>query len=167
MVVQLSDYEANRNGRRYTAVEKEAAYLQWKSAGGRSLRKTAAALDISPSTLSNWYHDDGWKKRVVDEDREDIQSMHAGMRMRSVAGMPRNFEVAEEIRDDPTKPGRDRLAALQWLAGVAGVVPVTKSETSFVNASPDEPKPTPDFASMSIQELRDYDLSIRRKNRPT
>lgn len=133
-LVQLGNIEVDPRGRRYTAEEKEAAYLLWRTAAGRSCRKVALRLNIEERTVRNWRDAGNWVARADQEDHDDFASSRLGVAALVINELVPSIETAVKIRDDKTNNARDRLAAAQWLAGLAGVSPVSKVEQAVIQA---------------------------------
>ena len=155
-VVQLS----NSHGRRYSAAEKEAAYQAWRIAAGRSLRRTAELTGIAHGTLGNWSKDDGWQERARREDREEAESVREALHGIITGHAIRSIETAAKLRDDESgkTPPKVRLDAAVWLAGLAGVVPVQKSQVLEPAPPPAEKKSLDYFRGLTSEErsaLRD------------
>ncbi|MDP9367184.1 MAG: hypothetical protein M3Q03_02730 [Chloroflexota bacterium] len=145
-LAQLSGSETAKHGRRYTEVEKEAAYQIYRSVAGRSTAKTARLTGIAERTLDNWRHDHGWAARAEQEAREaaELWSGALSLVVREQAFV--SVLTAAQLRDDPATPPKVRLDASIWLAGLAGAVPLTKTATLTQQvpapAVPTTPAPT-------------------------
>ena len=115
----------NPHGTRYTLEQREAAYQTWKIGSGRSLRRTAGLTGISQGTLGSWSREDGWQRRAREEDAEVAATLATTLRNVLGEEVVKSIEAARAVRDDDTGkvPPRDRLAAAQWLAGIAGISP--------------------------------------------
>lgn len=116
---------------RYTDADKERAYWIWRTTGGRSYRRTAAIVGIERESLSRWANQDDWIARADREDDEDIGSIRHAVAAVITHELVPNIETAKAIRDNPDNSARDRLAAVVWLSGLAGVAPVSKVETAI------------------------------------
>jgi hypothetical protein len=149
------------NGRRYTEADKEAAYVLWRTYG-RSLRKTADALAVAPSTVGTWQQSGRWVERADREDAEEAESVRASIQRTALPRALKAIAFVERVLDDDRAPYRDRLNAAFWLAGIAGVAPVKLAqaqvavETSV--AAPATPDPLPGPAAIeprSAEETRE------------
>lgn len=147
--------------RRYTAEERAGAYLLWRTTCGRSLRKVSARLNISMPSLIAWKRDDGWESLADQEDHDDFSSSRLGVAAIVVNELVPSIEEAVRIRDHGTDD-KVRLAAAQWLAGLAGVSPVSKIETAVTDRREAVIEAAPDFATMSVEQLRQYEHSLRK-----
>lgn len=130
---------------RYSDADKEAAYWVWRTTGGRSYRRTAAIVNVDRETVSRWANDDDWHARANREDAEDIGSIRHAVAAVITHELVPNIETAIEIRDNKENSARDRLAAVQWLSGLAGIAPVSRIETAI--------KPT-DATTIDVDDLR-------------
>lgn len=130
-VVQAIEFLGDPRGRRYTAVDRETAYVCWRT--NRSIRRTAETLGLSPSTVGSWSQSDAWVRRAKGEDAEDVADMRRAVSAIAVGEVVKSIEVAREIRDNAAAAARDRLAAAQWIAGLAGVAAIAKVETSVID----------------------------------
>ena len=145
----------NPHGRRYTAAAKEAAYQAWRIAAGRPLRRTAALTGIAHGTLGNWSKDDGWQERARREDREEAESVREALHGIITGHAIRSIETAAKLRDDESgkTPPKVRLDAAVWLAGLAGVVPIQKSQVVAPPPAPGPRRTLDDYRRMSAEEL--------------
>jgi hypothetical protein len=162
MIEAIEPYKAPQS-KRYTDQERAAAYLYWRTAGGRSIRKTSIRFSITPDTIYAWRDRDDWITKANQEDHDDYASSRIGVAAIVVNELVPSIETARTIRDDPTAKHKDRLAAAMWLAGLAGVSPVSKIETAVTDTRANIVDVQPNFTSMSITELRDYELSVRKR----
>lgn len=149
MSAQVIDITSSPNGNRYSEAEKEAAYLCWRIPAGRSLRKAAELMNISASTLGTWSQTHGWVKRADEEAADAAESMRLSIESRVIGVAHEVVEVFEGILKDKTASARDRMEAGKWLAGIAGVAPVIKSETAFIDRS----KPKAAGQATQVDEL--------------
>ena len=144
------------HGNRYTPADREAAYVSWKVASGRSLRKTADLTGISVSTLAGWSKDDGWQERARREDAEDAESLRSALRGLHDSEALKSLRTAAALRDDESgkTPPKVRLDASIWLAGIAGIAPVKKT-LDLTEPSRDKPKAVipEDLSGLSVEEL--------------
>lgn len=132
IIVQLPNQAIDPRGQRYTDIDKEAAYQLWRTAGGRSCRRVGEALGIHVNTLYDWRDKHAWIARADSEDSEDVVAIRHGVAALVTQQLVKNVQTAVEIRDNPENAPRDRMAAVQWLSGIAGVSPVMKNETAIV-----------------------------------
>jgi len=139
---------ASPHGRRYSPAEKESAYTVWKALA-RSLAKTSTTMGIARATLTDWHRDGAWASRADQEDQEAGDVFRdAYWTVLSGQVLP-SILTAVEIRDNETVQPKDRLAAAQWLAGVAGLVPV-----KVPTAPPAPARSTAiDYSKMTDEEL--------------
>jgi hypothetical protein len=158
-LARLSD---SPNGRRYTDADKEAAYVLWRTYG-RSLRKTADALAVAPSTVGTWQQSGGWVARAEREDAEEAESVRASIHRTALPRALKAIAFVERVVDDDRAPYRDRLNAAFWLAGVAGFAPVKLSQAQVAVettvAAPAAPDPFPVPGSIqprSAEETREW-----------
>jgi hypothetical protein len=139
------------NGRRYSDADKEAAYVLWRTCG-RSLRKTAEALAVAPSTIGTWQQSGRWVERADREDAEESESVRASIRGTALPRAVKAIAFIERVIDDEGAPYRDRLNAAFWLAGVAGFAPVKLAQAQVAVettvAAPAAPNPFPVPASI-------------------
>jgi hypothetical protein len=83
-----------------------------------------------------------------------------------VSDLVPNIETARAIRDNEENDPRVRLAALQWLSGLAGVSPVSKIEQSVIQAPKQaEVIDVPSLVGMSPDELMRLEQATREKSR--
>lgn len=153
--------------KRYTSEEKAGAYLYWRTAGGRSFNKTAQKLSIDRRTLSSWSQEDDWPSMAAADDQDDYASSRIGVAAIVVNELVPSIETAKSIRDDKSASARDRLAAAQWLAGLAGVSPVSKIEQAVVQAPTQRSEVIDigDLSGMSPDELSKLEDSHRSKRK--
>jgi hypothetical protein len=149
-IARLSD---SPNGRGYWNDEKEAAYLLWRPCG-RSIRKTAEALNLAPSTVGASHRAGGAVERAEREDAEEGDQARASIRGRALPRGLREIELAEKVVDDETAPVKDRLNAAFWLAGIAGIARVKQGDASALADPPRPARPPRDLRSLSDAELR-------------
>jgi len=163
-IAKLPNSSTVPRGRRYTAEEKEAAYDLWRIAAGRSCTAVARRLGIERNTIMAWRDSEGWVARADQEDTEAFGASKHGVAALVVTELVANIETAKEIRDDKTASNKDRLAAAQWLAGLAGVSPVSKIEQAVTDHRQlVEVESLPDFSTMSHDELRAWEEAQRKK----
>lgn len=153
MTGQLLDFTGHPNGRRYSAEDREAAYLCWKLAAGRSLRKCAEVTGVSASTLGTWQQEDGWVARSEREDTDGAESMRRSIQSRVIQHADTVVEMMVEIMNDKTKQARDRMEAGKWLAGLAGVAPIIKAETAFIDRPAARPESQADISMLTDDEI--------------
>lgn len=156
-LVQLT----NPHGNRYTAADRERTYQLWRTGAGRSLRKLAELSGISHGTLGNWSKEDHWQDRAFREDQEEAQLVRETLGSVLNDQVLKSIEVVVKIRDDLAASAKDRLNAAQWLAGVAGVAPVTKTAGTLIvdqtqNRRQQERLDT--IAARPVEELTDFIL---------
>lgn len=149
-------------GKRYTDQDRDGAYLLWRTTAGRSCRKVAHRLGINERTIYNWRDSHGWIDKANHEDQDDYASSRIGVAAIVVNELVPSIEEAVRIRDHGTDD-KVRLAAAQWLAGLAGVSPVSKIETAITDNRTQVIEAAPDFANMSVEQLREYELAVKRK----
>ena len=149
---------------RYDDNMRAAVYLWWRTAGGRSISKSAKRFHVDYNTIKLWIERDSWVDRANDEDRDDYASSRIGVAAIVVNELVPSIEEAVRIRDYGTDD-KVRLAAAQWLAGLAGVSPVSKIETAVTDHRPQVIDVTPDFGAMSVQELRAYEDNLKRSRK--
>ncbi len=145
-LAQLSGSETAKHGRRYTEVEKEAAYQVYRSVAGRSTAKVARLTGIAERTLDNWRHDHGWSARAEQEAREAAELWSGALSLVVREQALASVLTAAQLRDDPATPPKVRLDAAIWLAGLAGYSPVAKTATLTQQILPPAPPitlPTP------------------------
>ena len=163
MVAQLVQLSDSPNGRRYAESDREGAYLLWRT-GGRSLRKTAEALGVSPSTVGSWQQSGKWVERADREDAEDADQARSSIRTMALPRVVKAIAFVEKVVDDETAPVRDRLNAAFWLAGIGGISPVKQSETTILTQPP-PPQPTEpealDTHSLTVDELLERERQRR------
>lgn len=164
-LVQLRRTDVVAQGNRYTDADKEAAYQYWRTAGGRSFRRTASKLKIADNTIRSWAQSQDWAVRANSEDNEDVYAVRAGTAALVTQELVKSIETVVEVRDDPAAKHKDRLMAAFWLAGLAGVSPVSRIEQA-VNAQVIEVvEALPDFSSMTTQEIRAWEEQESRRRR--
>lgn len=163
-LVVLPNSETAKFGRRYTTEEKEAAYQLWRIAAGRSVSEVARKLGIERNTVTTWRDQDGWIARADQDDTEAFASSKHGVAALVVTELVANIETAKEIRDNHANSPKDRLAAAQWLAGLAGVSPVSKIEQAVIQApKAAEVVDVPSLVGMSPDELMRLEEQTRSK----
>jgi hypothetical protein len=153
-IVRPSD---SPNARRYTEAERESAYLLWRTCG-RSIRKTAEALNLFPSTVGPSHRAGGAVERAEREDAEEGDQARASIRGRALPRALKAIAYVEKVGDDETAPVKDRLNAAFWLAGIGGVSPVKQSETTVL-----APQPAATATARTRRDLRSLsDAELRR-----
>ena len=152
--------------RRYTSEELEGIYLYWRTAGGRSIRKTALRFGCAYESVKSWVNKHDWNARANAEDQDDFASSRIGVAAIVVNELVPSIETAVQIRDNPDNDPKVRLASAQWLAGLAGVSPVSKIETSVVQApQQSETIEIGDLAGLSPDQLMQLEQQARSKRR--
>ena len=141
MAAELVRLIDSPNARRYSGLDREAAYQLWRSAAARSLRRVAETLDVSPSTVGSWSQAGGWTARAAAEDAEDAQGVRASIAAAVAAQVGRSLETVVALRDDPAVPARDRLAAAFALLAMAGVPTRQSASTLTATVAPDRSAP--------------------------
>lgn len=134
----MERYEQDPRSRRYTEDEKNGAYLLWRVTAGRSCREVARRLDVHEQTVAAWRDAGRWVERADKEDSEDVQSMRHAIGAVVATEVVPSLETARKLRDDPNVDARVRLDAAKWLAGLAGVAPVSKIEQAVTYQPPKE-----------------------------
>lgn len=162
-VVQLVTNGGIDQGKRYTDQDRDAAYFLWRTSAGRSCRKVASQLSINPRTIYTWRDDHDWINRANQDDQDDYASSRIGVAAVVVNQLVPSILRAVAIRDDPNVDPRVQLDAAKWLAGLAGVSPVSKIETAVTERRTEVVDVTPDFSSMTVEQLREYEHSVRAK----
>lgn len=162
----LPNQEIDPRGRRYDASDKATAYILWRTVCGRSARKVGERLGISDETIRRWAIDDNWPARADIEDQDDYGASRIATAALVVNQIVPSIETAIEIRDNQQNNPKDRLAAAQWLSGLAGVSPVSKIEQAVIS----QPKATevidvPSLTGMSPDELMRLEQQTREKQR--
>lgn len=157
MALELVQMSASRT---FTAADREAAYHAWR-AGGRSLRKLSELTGVSKSTLGNWCLADGWMDRARREDTEEAVEVRRSFAGVLAATVFDNLATAIEIRDDRTAPPRDRLAAAQYLNGLNGLAPLTRTAVAFTADT--EPEHVAIGEGLTIDQLMAIEASARTK----
>ena len=160
-LVQLEQSETDKFGRRYTPEERAAWYLYWRTVAGRSCRKVALKFGVDPRTILAERDSGNWPATADQEDHDDFSSSRIGVAAIVVNELVPSIEEAVRIRDHGTDD-KVRLAAAQWLAGLAGVSPVSKIETAVTDRREAVIEAAPDFATMSVEQLRQYEHSLRK-----
>lgn len=163
-MLELLDHDEQKmvpGQRRYTSEELEGIYLYWRTAGGRSIRKTALRFGCAYESVKSWVNKHEWNARADQEDHDDFSSSRLGVAAIVVNELVPSIEEAVRIRDHGTDD-KVRLAAAQWLAGLAGVSPVSKIETAVTDRRETVIEAAPDFANMSLEQLRQYEHSLRK-----
>ncbi len=122
-----------QEAREYTQAEKDAAYTHWRLTG--SLRRTAERHDIALGTMMRWSRVYGWVQRRHEEDSKDraVALAHAGMRI--VDEVDGWIDDLVDISRNGTKEDRTRLDAIRLGLGIAGLVPVVRSERMLTTAA--------------------------------
>jgi hypothetical protein len=155
--IRLSDWSDDPRGRRYTDEDRALAYESWRTVGGRSLRRTAEIVGVAVSTLGTWQQRDNWIEKAKQDDAEGAESYRVSIRQLALPRANAAIEVIESIMNSETASPRDRLEAAKWMAGIAGISPITKMETSFITAAPKDDetriKQRRDYMNMSDEEL--------------
>ncbi len=183
-LAQLSGSETAKHGRRYTEVEKEAAYQVYRSVAGRSTAKVARLTGIAERTLDNWRHDHGWSARAEQEAREAAELWSGALSLVVREQALASVLTAAQLRDDASTPPKVRLDAAIWLAGLAGHSPMAKTVSLTQKIPTPGPSPAPSTtprsstttlptgiltremaAAMTPEERRQWELA--RRQRPT
>lgn len=155
----------------YTPADREFAYQLWRTLSGRSCRDVARRMgatypDIARETVTRWMHEDGWKARADQEDSEDIQSMRQAIGAVVATQVVPSLETAQRLRDDPNVDPRVRLDAAKWLAGLAGVAPVSKIEQAVTYQQPkDDAIVDAELKGKSADELMKAEQAYRQRKR--
>jgi hypothetical protein len=154
----------NKFARRYTPAERETWFQYWRLAAGRSCRKVALRFSVDERTVRSERDDAQWIERGNAEDTDEYASSKHAVTALIVSDLVPNIETARSIRDNQDNDPRVRLAALQWLSGLAGVSPVSKIEQAVISA----PKATevidvPSLTGMSPDELMRLEQATRDK----
>lgn len=165
-VAVLPSSSTAKYGRRYTPEEREAAYQLWRIAAGRSCSEVQRKLGIERNTIMAWRDQDGWVARADQDDTEAYGASKHGVAALVVTELVANIETAKEIRDNQANSPKDRLAAAQWLAGLAGVSPVSKIEQAVIQApKQDAVIDIPDLTKLSSDDLMRLEQATRDKVR--
>jgi hypothetical protein len=164
-VVQLVNLSEDPRGRRYSASDRESAFLMWKVAGRRSFTKTADVTGIAVNTLRSWHHEDDWATRADAEDDDARKMAQVALAAKIVDETQKSLDTIIAIRDDKAASTRDRLNAAIYLLGISGVAPVVKAENPALFPQAKDPAPSlpTNLRSLSDDELR----TIERSHRPT
>jgi hypothetical protein len=167
-VVQLPPSDTDKFGRRYTPAEREMWFQYWRLAAGRSCRKVALRFTVDERTIRSERDDSEWIARGNAEDQDEYASSTHAVTALIVSDLVPNIETARAIRDNDANDPRVRLAALQWLSGLAGVSPVSKIESSVIQApKQSEVIDVPSLVGMSPDELMRLEQATRDKHRNT
>jgi hypothetical protein len=152
---KLVNFDGDPRGRRYSALDREHAYLTWTLAGRRSFTKTGELTGVAPNTLRAWHDQDRWAERADGEDDEARKMARVALAAKVVDETAKSLETIIAIRDDATASKRDRLAAAIYILGVSGIAPVVKAENPalFDPETKPAPKPPRDLRSLSDAEL--------------
>jgi len=166
--LQLSNYQDDPRGRRYSADDRERTYLVWRLAGRRSFTKTAELTSIAVNTIRSWHREDGWAARSDAEDRENLEMVRVALAAGIVDEATKSLDTIKAIRDDTTAQHKVRLDAAIWVMGVLGVSPVQK--TSLLDERPAPPPtkdalPQIDFSTLTPEQLRTELLERERQRR--
>ena len=155
----------------YAPADREYAYQLWRTVSGRSCRDVARRMaakypDIARETVTRWSHEDGWKTRADQEDKEDVQSMRQAIGAVVATEVVPSLETAKAIRDDPNNDPKVRLDAAKWLAGLAGVAPVSKIEQAVTyQAQPENNIVDVELRGRSSDELMRLEREYREGKR--
>lgn len=152
-----------RNQREYSHEDKEGAFLLWRISCGRSIRKVAELSGINERTLYHWRDTLAWRQRADEYDNEDFGASRSATAAIVVNQVVNSVLTAVEIRDNKDNDPKVRLASAQWLAGLAGVSPVSKIETAVTDKREAVIEAAPDFSQMTVEQLREYELQHKRK----
>ena len=155
--VRLFDSPDNPTCRRYTDQDREAAYQLWRTTAGRSLRRVAESTGVALSTVAAWSQREGWVERAKRDDDDDRRSVRSSIASLVMGEALKSVEVVRKLRDDETgkTPAKVRFDSATWLAGLAGIVPVTKVESLTRPADDEQPATlTPQAAAALSQEER-------------
>lgn len=164
-LVAIDHDDRDPRGKRYTPEDRETAYLVWK-AHGRSITKAADKIGATEATVGNWKRGDGWDARAAREDRITQGAARATVAATIATELEKSIATVVEIRDDTTAAKRDRFLAATWLAGVAGVAPVVKADTSiFAQTEPATPHlPDAVLDGMSpLERIEHYRRTMQRR----
>jgi hypothetical protein len=165
-LAQLQHRDTSVFGRRYTTAEREAWYQYWRLAAGRSCRKVALRFTVDERTIRSERDESNWITRGNTEDQDEYASSTHAVTALIVSDLVPNIETARAIRDNQENDPRVRLAALQWLSGLAGVSPVSKIEQSVIQAPKQaEIIDVPSLVGMSPDELMRLEQATREKSR--
>lgn len=148
---------------RYDANFRAGVYLYWRTVGGRSISKCSKHFNVDYNSVKLWIDRDNWITSANQEDHDDFSSSRIGVAAIVVNELVPSILEAVRIRDYGSDD-KVRLAAAQWLAGLAGVSPVNRVETSFVQA----PKhadtiDVQSLAKLSPAELMALEQQVRAK----
>lgn len=125
--IQLSNYQDDPRGRRYSDLEREQAYVTWRYEGRRSFTKTSELTTIAVNTLRSWHQSDGWAERADTEDSEAIEMVRVALAAEIVDEATKSLDTIKKVRDDASAPHKVRLDAAIWVMGVLGVSPIAKT----------------------------------------
>lgn len=140
--------------RKFTDADRDACYHMWRTIAGRNLALVSRATGISYRTLDEWKRRYEWV-RLANEDDEASRSLF-GTAIQTVIGhqaLP-SIMTAIELRDSRDQPGKVRLDAAMWLAGIAGFAPVNRTQLEMKAAV--EARNARKFEQMGDAELLDY-----------
>lgn len=138
---QLGRGAGDPRGVRYSDRDKDAAYELWRTAGGRSIRRVAVMLGIAERTIRNWHDDHAWSARADTDDADDLPAIVHGARAIIAAELIPSILTVKAIRDGDRVDPKIRLAAAQWLAGLAGYSPINRTQTAAVQVEAPAPAP--------------------------
>lgn len=132
MTLQLvNSVSGDARGNRYTAAERDAAYLTWRTVGRRSFSATADALGIAENTLRMWGRSDNWAGRVASEDAETAEIAKVAVTGAVIAEMDANISKLVSLRDTADNE-RVQLDATLALLAIGGI---TTKQTATVTTT--------------------------------
>jgi hypothetical protein len=123
--------DTSRHGDRYTAQEREEAFLVYRKL--RSLRKVEDELDISLSTLSKWSKENSWVERADREDAEDIEAARAAISGQALPALQRGINRLVKIIDNDASRDLDAIKATELLGRYTGTLAAPNAGQPFVN----------------------------------
>jgi len=128
--VQLGNSGVDPRGRRYTAEEREHAYLTWRVVSRRSLAATAELMGVAENTVRAWAREDDWRRRSDREDADAAELARQSLATLATNEVVKSLEVVTRLRDEPSTPAKTRLDAAIYVLGLWGVVPPKNGEVS-------------------------------------
>src|SRR5262245_34443972 len=118
VTLQLLNSDVDPRGRRYTAEDREYAYLTWRVVGRRSLVKTRELTGIAENTLRSWAKEESWRERSDREDADVVELARQSLATIATNEVVKSLEVITGLRDDPATPAKVRFDAAAFVLGL-------------------------------------------------
>jgi hypothetical protein len=165
--------DTSKHGRRYSDETKELAFQLWETRCQKSARKVSellreeqfGSLDISERTILQWSTDDQWDLEAVDRFDSAFPGFNHWLFRSMVYAAAEGIEYWQDVNAGRAEPNKVRMAAITSAFDRIGFSPVGKNVMQ--PDKPSEHASGPDFDSMSMIEIREYEYSAKKRKRFT